>query len=115
LAHYPNSAIVARELDYSADVVPAHDLMHGHGFAASLQLQTGYVFSLNTFGGLAVDPLAVVISAMDHLEHHEWAMVQVLWQPTRFPWEETVREALHDPYKPDKFLFNDISEVSFSA
>jgi hypothetical protein len=110
LAHYPNSAIVADELDYSADIVPAHDLMHGYGFAASLQLQTDYVFSLNSFGGLGIDPLAVVISALDHLEHHEWAMVQVLWQPTRFPWEETVREALHDPYKPDKFLFTDISD-----
>ncbi len=112
IAHHPNSAIVRHEhLDLACyDLLAGHDLTHDCGFAATLRLESGHCWPLRTYSRIDPDPLAVVIAAMDQLGNYEWALVQVLLVPTQHDWGQVVRQAVVDPYHPDKFLFNDISE-----
>jgi hypothetical protein len=110
LAHNPNSAVtVGKELT-STDLEPGLAINNGDGFGATLALEVPYCVSLRTFTYLDPDPLGVVLAAMEHLGRGEWAVLQVLFQPARHPWAETLKEALEDPYKPSEYLFDDISE-----
>ncbi len=109
-ANYPNSSVVMGvELDDGVGLIPATDLLSDNGFAYSMRLGNGYCFPLKTFSRLEVDPLGAAIAVMEHLGRREWAMLQVLFQPARQPWADTLWEAVRDPYKDD-LLFNDISE-----
>ncbi len=56
------------------------------------------------------DPLAVPISAMDHLGKEQWAAVRIQFQRAVAPWESLLRLALTDPYQPSHMLISDVSE-----
>lgn len=111
ISHYPNSAVVPGEaLDAFADFLPGFDLLNEHGFGSTLGLSTGHVWPLRTFTYLTDDPLAVVLAAMDHLEPYDWAMLQVIFQPVRYPWASNAEQAISNPYKSGQGLFEDISD-----
>jgi len=111
ISHYPNSAVTVKTgLDLTTDVLPSHDLMHETGYGRTLALTGTYDNPLTTFRNLDNDPLNVAIAAMEHLERYEWAVVQVLFLRSEKPWADSLRAAVQNPYQPNEYLFNDVSE-----
>lgn len=108
ISHYPNSAIVIGENVYSA--TPGSNLQDANTRAATLLLDHVYCQPLRIFGKLDPDPLGVAIAAMEQLDKDDWALLQILFEPARNPWAETVTAALTNPYKPNEYLFNNVSE-----
>ncbi len=116
LAHYPNSAVVVQEqLRFDSDLIPGHDLLHGHGFGASLTLETSHVFPLRTYTHLDPDPLVVAIAAMEGLEAFDWAMVQIVFEPALNAWADNANVAAQHPYKTGKMVFDDLSSRTLAA
>jgi hypothetical protein len=114
LTHYPNSAVLrdknlSEKGPHDKDMVCAYQLRENSGHAASFCLAEGYCWSLRRLSYLDTDPLAVVTAAMDHLEDHEWAMVQVLFKPSENQWAHTLRSVMADPFCPGRMIFRDIS------
>lgn len=104
LVHYPNSAVT---LDGHVDEphADAHsEIKGGLGFAATLALERGHGFPLRIFTRLDPDPLGVVLAAFDHLDKEEWALLQILFEPTTEAWAEVLDAALVDPYEKKPFL-----------
>ena len=114
LAHYPNSAVVKGDvLDFPSDYLPGQDMLHGHGYGATLRLEYGHLWPLKTFSRLEPDPLGVAVAAMEHLDSCEWAQVQVLFQPAQNPWADSAQQAVTDPYQPGQYLFDDVTQQLF--
>lgn len=114
LAQYPNSAItVNRSLTYE-DTLP-QNVQNDETYGGSLALQHFYCQPLRIYGKLDPDPLGVAIAAMDHLDKDQWALLQVLFEPACQPWSDTLADAVADPYKPGKLLFDDVSESLLRA
>ena len=110
LAHYPNSAIVVREgLRSDSDLLAGHDLLYDQGFGATQLLDFAHIFPLRTFTQLDPDPLTVAVAAMENLDAFEWAMLQITFEPAGAPWAENAQIAARHPYKPDQFVFHDLS------
>ncbi len=109
IAQYPNSAVVVGKRLTSDDTLPDR-VQHEGSYGGSLAFHHFYCQPLRTYGKLDPDPLGVAIAAMDHLDKDQWALLQVLFQPVAQSWAETLTKAVSDPYKPGKFLFNDVSE-----
>ena len=107
-AHYPNSAIVIGE-DLGR-AMPGNNIQDKGVCAATLQLDAYYFNPLRVFGKLDPDPLGVAIAALDQLDKEQWALVQILFQPTHCNWGEVLTAALTDPYKANEFLLPDVSE-----
>lgn len=114
LAQYPNSAVLAADRDacQSEDGAIVRDIRNGRGYAGTLALRYPYCQMLRIFTRLDPDPLGVLLAAMDHLAHEEWALLQILFQPVTQPWAETVRDALVNPYDGGKFWFHDVTPRS---
>jgi hypothetical protein len=112
-AHYPNSAVVIETQLADHDRYVADDLRYG-GHAATLYLKTGHCFALKSFSRLDPDPLGVPIAAFEHLARRDWARLQILFMPARYDWARLAREALADPYKPEKWLVNDLDERTYN-
>lgn len=110
VAHYPNSAVLVRDLDRSSDLLPSHDLLKDIGYARTLALTEPYSNPLTTYRNLDTDPLGVALAAMEHLGNYEWAVLQILFWRSDRPWGETLRQALRDPYRHGQMIFEDISE-----
>lgn len=109
LAHYPNSAVVLRdELESAEDNEAGRNVIHGEGYAAALALHGPWCWALRTFNHLDPDPLGVAIAAMEDLDREEWAILQIVFQRTTYPWAEMLEYALQNPYR-DEFLLEDIS------
>lgn len=112
LGQYPNSAVlIGHEECESEDWTIANDVGDADGFAGTLGLRYPYCQCLRLFTRLDPDPLGVILAAMDHLERQEWALVQILFEPTTKPWAETLGESLMNPYS-GKFWFDDITDRS---
>lgn len=110
IAHYPNSAVIVRDLDLTTDLLPSHDLLEDIGYGRTLGLTEPHTYPLTTYRYLDNDPLMVAVAAMEHLGKYEWAVIQILfWRAVR-PWAETLRQALRDPYKHGEMIFADISD-----
>ncbi|MDB5342004.1 MAG: hypothetical protein JWP89_381 [Schlesneria sp.] len=114
LAQYPNSAILATNDEDSdfADWRISSDIRGAEGFGGTLGLRYPYSHSLRIFTKLDPDPLGVALAAMDHLGPREWALLQILFQPVRQPWRDSLREAFVNPYDGGKFWFQDVTARS---
>lgn len=44
----------------------------------------------------SLDPLASIIGCMEHLDHNEYALVQIIFQGVRAPWAQTLQYAVSD-------------------
>lgn len=109
LSQYPNSAVLFdNEECESEDWDIFGDINNADGYAGTLGLKAGYCWTLRQFTKLDPDPLGVILSAMDHLERREWALLQILFQPAQQPWAETLRESLQNPYS-GKLWFQDLT------
>ena len=114
LTHYPNSAVVSEETSrHDGFVSILADIRSCEGYAGTLCLKSAYCMPLRSFVRIAPDPLGVAISAMEQLGPEQWAILQVLFQPTRYPWEATLRAAMTDPYT-DGLIFDDIEQNTLS-
>ncbi|MCA9068937.1 MAG: hypothetical protein KDA84_08445, partial [Planctomycetaceae bacterium] len=107
MAHYPNSAVVLSE-DLANEPM-AEVTLRKTGYVASLTLESAYCFPLRSETQMNPDPLVVPISAMDHLGADDWAVVQVLIQRARAPWESLLPAALTDPHHPSQMLLRDVN------
>ncbi len=100
--HFPNSAVVSE---------PAEELLGKEALlsttegavAGQLSLDQPYCFPLRNYQYLNPDPITVAIAAMERLEPSEWAVMQVLWQPARSPWQSSLMDAIANPYKPGDY------------
>ncbi len=107
--HFPNSSVVATQPLLPFDFNMAlNDLTRA--CCVTLALDGAYAYPLRTFNHLDPDPLAPAIAAMERLERDEWALLQVLFFPARAPWNESLNEAVVNPYKGD-VLFADRDEI----
>ena len=118
LSHYPNSAVsLESELNPATDLLPGHDLNEGLGFGASRCLTQPYFFPLKMLRSLKPDPLGVVLAAMEHLVRYQWAMLQVLFTPTNYPWADNVQRAVEHPYPKaagaQRYIFTDVVGKTF--
>lgn len=125
VAHYPRSAI--RRLDRYTEAiseVPAavvlrencsrHRQPGRYASGGTLALDAACCFPLQTFARLDTDPLGPAITAMEHLTHWQWAVLQVLFTPASYDWEYNLRQAVRHPYKPSEPLFSDLTEHDVS-
>lgn len=95
--HYPNSSVVAGAVPVSDLHLPLQwDADRTCG--ATLALENTHAYPIRTFRQLAPDPISVAISAMENVGREDWALLQVLFEPARQPWEESLRQAMANPY-----------------
>lgn len=110
LAQYPNSAVlVGNDECDSEDWDIVRDIANFDGYGGTLCLDAPYFHALRPFTKLDPDPLGVILAAMDHLRREEWALLQILFQPATYPWPETVKAALANPYN-GKYWFDDVTD-----
>jgi hypothetical protein len=108
LSQYPNSAVISDEDGTSEDLDILGDITRGEGYAGNLGLRHPYCQTLRIFTRLDPDPLGVILSAMDHVEPRQWAIVQILFEPAVQPWAESLPSALTNPFN-GKFWFSNVS------
>jgi hypothetical protein len=108
VAHYPDSAIVIGEDLHGA--ILGSTVSDEGVCAATLLLEDYYCHPLRVFGKLDPDPLGVAIAAMDGLGKEDWALLQVLFQPTHYNWGEVLTAAITDPYKQKQYILPNIAE-----
>lgn len=72
-------------------------------------LSQEFMRPLRTFRNYEIDPLVGIVGAMEHLEEGELALLQVLFQPAREPWPESILRAVSDP--EGKPFFADAPEM----
>lgn len=107
LTHYPESAATTADAVSDDLISIVADVAAGQAYGGTLALASGYCMSLRAFSRLSPDPIGVAVSAMDRLGREQWGLLQILFQPTRYPWQTNLEAALTDPYTND-FLVTDV-------
>ncbi|MCC6348384.1 MAG: type IV secretory system conjugative DNA transfer family protein [Candidatus Eisenbacteria bacterium] len=85
----------------------------GHSVVVEFGLSEEFMLPLRTLRRFTVDPLTGIGAAMSELEPGETAVLQVLFQPTREPWAESILRAVLDEGGSPFFL--DAPEVTALA
>jgi len=113
-AHYPNSAVQTHAGLQPSDMAMAHELYNLGFNAFTFRLSRPFLLPLITFNNLTTDPLGVLLAALDHVPTDEWAMLQILFQPTTNHWASNLQEACRNPYiKGGDYIADDITDQQF--
>jgi hypothetical protein len=92
-AYFPESVITQQ-----SDHLRQH--WHDSGYKQSVVVDFGlsneFMLPLRTFGNFNVDPLISFIGALGELETGEVGILQVLFQPVRYPWSESILRSVTD-------------------
>ena len=101
--HFPNSGVVA---EAAKPPLPSEfPLQETRGsIGATLCLDHPYCFPLRTYQHLNPDPITVAIAAMERLAGRDWAMVQVSFQPAVCHWQDSLMDAIANPFKPNDYF-----------
>ncbi len=63
---------------------------------ADFGLSNEFMLPIRTFGNFNVDPLIAVTGALSNLEKGEIGILQIIFQPVRHPWAESIIRAVSD-------------------
>lgn len=92
-AHFPN-VVVTPHAEFLCEQWGANDA--AEVAVVEFGLARECMLPLGTFHKLPVDPLVGIVAALEELRDGELGLFQVLFQPTRFPWTESLLRAVMD-------------------
>lgn len=90
-AYFPES-VITKEKDYlhhKIDLIPGSELG-----VVDFGLEKEFVIPINNLKNLPADPLVAICGAMDKLENEELGIFQVLIEPTRNPWGDSMLKSV---------------------
>lgn len=67
---------------------------YGNSIIIDFGLSEEFMLPLASLGSFDIDPLIAFITALDHLYEDEIGVLQILFQPTYFPWADSVMRAV---------------------
>ncbi|MFO7902983.1 MAG: hypothetical protein R6U98_10000 [Pirellulaceae bacterium] len=120
--HYPQTKVVVEDCNLSTNLqLGQHiavreggevntlqhtdDLSERKCFASTLGLWGMHCFPLRTFGQNDPDPIRHAVAGMEGLKPGKWAMLQIVFQPTKNPWAKNCREAVSHASQPGRRIF----------
>ncbi|MGI8908362.1 MAG: type IV secretion system DNA-binding domain-containing protein [Candidatus Sumerlaeaceae bacterium] len=110
LASYFPEAVLTEKRDFLSEV---WERSGRYASIVDFGLRREFMVPLRIAGGFSPDPLVALVGAMSTLRDDELAVVQVLFQPVRYPWAESVLRAVMD--SNGRQLFATLPELPAAA
>ncbi len=92
-AHFPDIAFTVQD---SSLIHKWEAAQEGHLVIVDLGLSQEFMLPLRAFKNFQTDPLTGVLGALSELEDREIAVFQVLFQPARHPWADSIIRSVTD-------------------
>jgi hypothetical protein len=92
-AHFPEAVITERP-EFLERLLTAHP--YAEAVAVDFGLSREFMVPLKTFKGFEIDPLIGMVGALSGLREGEVAIVQMIFQATRYPWAQSIMRAVTD-------------------
>jgi hypothetical protein len=87
-------SVATERPEFLGALLAAHP--YEEAFAVDFGLSREFMVPLKTFKGFDIDPLIGIVGALGGLREGEVALVQILFQASRYPWAQSMMRAVTD-------------------